>query len=269
METLEKVVLHMTRPRRQPLDEAGRRLLLEGERDEVWLDGRLLVVHTFGDARPDPASGAPRRRALLVHGWESRAAGWHVLVRRLVAEGWHVTAFDAPAHGESSGEATDVVAMGRAVLAVAAWLGTVDAVIAHSLGSPAALYAFAHGLRTGVSVHLAGPSSLIRALERAACLVQVDPHALRARFEEVIGVDAEVMELERLAAGLRHPALLLHDPLDPEVHWSESAALAEAWNGALLEAVSGVGHRRIVEDRAVIGRVMQFVGGTARPPDDI
>jgi len=259
MDAIDKVVLHMTRPRKQPLDDAGRRLLLEGERDEVWLDGRLVAVYTFGDARPHLATGAPRRRALLVHGWESRAAGWHVLVRRLVADGWHVTAFDAPAHGESGGEATDVVSMGRAVLAVADWLGSVDAVVAHSLGSAAALYAFAHGLRASVSVHLAGPSSLIRTLERTGCAVQVDPRELRARFEAETGIDAEVMELERLAAGMRYPALLLHDPLDPEVHWSESVALANAWEGAVLEPANGVGHRRIVGDSAVVERVVQFV----------
>lgn len=256
---LGQVVARMTRPRRQPLDEEGRLLLLEGVRDEVWHGGRMLVAYTFGDARPDAETGAPRRRALLLHGWESRAAGWHVLVRALVAQGWHVTAFDAPAHGESAGETTSVVAMGGAVLAVAEWLGPVDAVVAHSLGSPAALYAFAHGLRTGASVHLAGPSSLIRALDRAACAVKVDGAALRARFEALTGLDASDMELERLAAGMRHPALLLHDPLDPEVHWSESAALANAWDGAQLEAANGVGHRRIICNSAVVDRVVEFL----------
>lgn len=256
---LEQVLARMTRPRRQPLDEEGRLLLLEGVRHEVWHDGRMLVVHTFGDARPDPESGALRRRALLVHGWESRAAGWHVLVRRLVAEGWHVTAFDAPAHGESAGEATDVVAMGRALLDVGEWLGPIDAVVAHSLGSPASLHAFAHGLRTGSSVHLAGPSSLVRALDRTACAVRLDGASLRARFEALTGLDAADMELERLAAGMRHPALLLHDPLDPEVHWPESAALAKAWDGAQLEAANGVGHRKIVGDSAVVERIVGFL----------
>lgn len=248
---IEQAVARMTRPRRQPLDDAGRRLLLEGERDEVWHDGRLLAVYTFGDPRS--------RRALLVHGWESRAAGWHALVRRMVAAGWHVTVFDAPAHGESGGETTSVVGIGRAVLAVAAWLGPVDAVIAHSLGSPAALYAFAHGLLVEKSVHLAGPSSLVRALERTACALRVDSGVLRARFENTMGVDAEALELERLASGMRHSALLLHDPLDPEVHWSESAALAQAWNGAMLEAANGVGHRGIMGDSGVVERIAAFL----------
>jgi len=256
---MEQVLARMTRPRRQPLDEEGRRLLLEGMRDEVWHAGRMLVVHTFGDARPDAATGAPRRRALLVHGWESRAASWHVLARRLVAEGWHVTAIDMPGHGESAGEASNVMAMGRALLAVSGWLGPVDAVVAHSLGSPAALYAFAHGLRAGASVHLAGPSSLIRALERTACAVGVDAAVLRARFEALTGLDPAQMELERLAAGMRHPALLLHDPLDPEVHWSESAALANAWDGAQLEAVNGVGHRKIIGENGVVDRIVRFL----------
>ena len=56
---VEQVVARMTRPRRQPLDGEGRRLLLEGMRDAVWHAGRLLVVYTFGDARPDAGTGAP------------------------------------------------------------------------------------------------------------------------------------------------------------------------------------------------------------------
>ena len=108
-------------------------------------------------------------------------------------------------------------------------------------------------------MHLAGSSSLIRALERTACAVGVDAAVLRARFEALTGRDPAQMELERLAAGMRHPALLLHDPLDPDVHWSESAELAQAWDGAQLEAVNGVGHRKIVGESAVVDRIVRFL----------
>ena len=43
---------------------------------------------------------------LLVHGWEGRALDFSEFIDPLVEAGYHVVAFDGPAHGESSGKQT-------------------------------------------------------------------------------------------------------------------------------------------------------------------
>jgi pimeloyl-ACP methyl ester carboxylesterase len=65
-------------------------------------------------------------------------------------------------------------------------------------------------------------------------------------MEEHISQPITSMELRALADGLRHPALLLHDPADREVPYGESCALAKAWRGAKLVDMAGAGHRRII-----------------------
>ena len=98
-----------------------------------------------------------------------RAARWRllsaVLGRSLLAVGLGVVGFDSPAHGQSEGERTNVVDIGEAVRSVAAAVGPVDAVLAHSVGSPAALHAFTTGLEVRASVHIAGPASLLRVMQ--------------------------------------------------------------------------------------------------------
>lgn len=63
------------------------------------------------------------------------------MVGPLVSAGFKVVAFDAPAHGESSGRTTDLVESASAIAAVAAHTGPLHAVLAHSFGASMALYA--------------------------------------------------------------------------------------------------------------------------------
>jgi pimeloyl-ACP methyl ester carboxylesterase len=159
-------------------------------------------------------------------------------------------AFDAPAHGQSDGETSSVVDIGRAMLAIARAHGPFDAVVAHSVGSPAALYAFAHGLTTRASVHIAGPASLERVLIARSRLAGL-PADIQAKIAD--------MELESLARGFRHPALLLHAPDDGEIPFAESEALNRAWPGSRLVPLPGLGHRRIIGAAETIGLVTGFL----------
>ena len=85
-------------------------------------------------------------RVVLVHGWNIRGSHLLGFARPLVAAGFSVTLFDLPGHGDSGGHASSVVHAGRALRTVMTAIGDVHAVIGHSMGSAAALLAFAHGL---------------------------------------------------------------------------------------------------------------------------
>lgn len=198
----------------------------------------------------------------LLHGWQSRASHMAAFVQPLVEAGCRVVALDAPAHGASEGEVSDAVDQGRALLSAAEVLGAPAATIGHSVGSASALYAFSHGLKVQASIHLAGPSSMVRVLRRAAAAAGLD----EAKIEEVlrrmanqVGASLEVMDLEQLAAGLCHRSLILHDPDDPEMPFAESVALAQAWPGSALMPVPGVGHRRILREPGVVEASLAFL----------
>ena len=201
-------------------------------------------------------------RVVLVHGWNSRGAHLLGFARALVAAGFSATLFDLPGHGDSTGHAASVVHAGRALRTLTADIGEVHAVIGHSMGSAAALWAFAHGLQVQRSVHLAGPSSLspmVKGLAQAHGLGPADTAAFAGWVEGFIGTRIGCVDLARLQHGLRHDGLIVHDPEDRTVPIAASQALHDAWAGSQFERVSGVGHRRLLGDADVIARSVSFI----------
>ena len=215
--------------------------------------GKLLRGFVAGDGS---------KTVLLVHGWESRAAHMLGFLPELLRAGFRVAAFDGPAHGASEGEKGHVAEMGRVVLAAREAFGTVDAIIAHSAGSPASLYAMTHGLNVEASVHIAGPASFERVLQRfaAACgLHGAELIRFRGLVHEALGIDPQLLEEEEIVRGLTHAALLIHDEGDKEVPFEESRRLHARWHSSELLPVTGLGHRWIIQDRDVIKNAVAFL----------
>ncbi len=201
-------------------------------------------------------------RVVLVHGWNSRGSHLLGFARPLIEAGFSVSLFDLPGHGDSGGHACSVVHAGRALRTVMTAIGDVHAVIGHSMGSAAALLAFARGLPVRRSVHLAGPSSLtpmVKGLAAAHGLGPADAAAFAGWVEGFIGTRIHYVDLEQLRHGLRHPGLIVHDAEDRTVPVAASEALHAAWAGSRLERVTGLGHRRLLVDTDVIARSVAFV----------
>src|SRR5258708_7279843 len=89
--------------------------------------GRLQVYEW-----PGPAASAA---VLVVHVWISHAARMAEVIRALCARGLRVVAFDAPAHGRSSGTQADFPAFRQAIDAVTDTCGPFHGVQAHYLSS--------------------------------------------------------------------------------------------------------------------------------------
>ena len=192
----------------------------------------------------------------LVHGWGGRAEQLGAFVAPLVAHGIRATAVDGPAHGASAGRRSSGVEIGRALADVVAQLGPARGVIAHSLGAAAVTFALREGLHVERLVFIGAPA---------------DPFTWVERFGRRLGLSRAVMaEMRRLSEkriqarwedlplvplrGLSEPPPLLavHDREDREVPFTDGAAIAAAWPGARLLETSGLGHRRVLRDPAVV-----------------
>lgn len=239
-------------PERVPLTAAETAALAGAAEPPLRHEGLRLARWTLGTGP----------RVVLVHGWNSRGAHLLALAGALVDAGFSATLFDLPGHGDSTGHAASVVHAGRALRAVMTAAGEVHGVIGHSMGSAAALLAFAHGLTVQRSVHLAGPSSLspmVKGLAQAQGLGPADAAAFAGWVEGFIGQPIAQVDLPRLQHGLRHPGLIVHDTDDRTVPVAASQALHAAWPGSQLDTVTGLGHRRLLGDPGVIARSVAFL----------
>lgn len=199
---------------------------------------------------------------LLVHGWGGCASDMASLAAGLVRAGFRVVIFDMPAHGRSAGHRTSLPEWLRAMRAMEQALGAFDAVVGHSFGATATALALEEGLRARGAVLLAppaGPRYFIERVRSYLGLPEERVDGMVRRVTERVGRDIAFFDASRAARALTTPALILHDPDDPEVPWEHGAAIAEAWAGSRLLPRDGLGHYRILDDPHTIAAVVDFV----------
>lgn len=209
---------------------------------------------------------------LLVHGWEGRGSQLGALVEPLLAAGLSVVTFDAPGHGDSPGSRLYLTDLADAVIDVAAAAGPLHAIVAHSFGAAATLLAHERGgLDVARNVMLAPNVLLAEAFGTFAHIVGLDDDArtqLEASITEATGVP--VPSLEALVGPRDAGLLVIHDQDDREVPLVHGERLTAAWAGARLVTTTGLGHRRILRDPAVLDAVVaEVAAGLPRPSSDL
>jgi pimeloyl-ACP methyl ester carboxylesterase len=252
--------LFCTPPRHAPTARE-REALTTARPVAVRVGNRRVQAWVWGDG---PA-------VLLVHGWGGRGAQLAAFGPPLVAAGRAVVAFDAPGHGASAGRRASLLDLRDAVRAVAASVGPVHGLVAHSLGAAAATLALGDGLAVGRAVFLAPPADPVAYFRRFLGSLGLPPAthpAIETAFERRYPFRWRDLSVPALARRLATPLLVVHDRLDREVAWEDGAAIAAAWPGAELVSPSGLGHRKILREPGVIARVVAFLAEPATPAGD-
>jgi pimeloyl-ACP methyl ester carboxylesterase len=242
------------RTRRYPDWAAGQRALKKAVRETLPVDGVPVAVYRWGDG---PV-------VLFVHGWSGRGTHVAAFIRPLLQAGYRVMAVDAPGHGETPGNRTNILECARVLQAFAQQYGPVHGAITHSFGGMVLAYAMAQGLVVGRVTCIAAPARVEFLVERFARIMAMPDSVvanLKARLEQRF--DANIWELlatDLNAARLDAPALVIHDEDDSSVPWQQGRLIADAWPGAQFVTTQGLGHTRILRDPAVIERVAGFIG---------
>ncbi len=223
----------------------------DGKRFDVDSAGVKLAAWEWG-----PASGPT---VVLAHGWNGRGRQLAAIARAIAARGYRAITFDQPGHGASGGRLASIPRMAEAIADVSQATGGARVVVAHSLGAVAATYALSRGLRAETAVFIAPPVSPVRWIDhfsRIVGLPQASVPQLVKNVEARAGVPAAELDPLALAPHIAADLLIVHDEGDREVPLAAGAALADAWPGARLVVTSGLGHNRLLVDRAVIATIV-------------
>ena len=243
---------------RMPLRAADATLMRSARRDTLPARGTRLAAYRWGDGP---------HVVLLAHGWRGRASQFAALVPPLVAAGFTVVAFDAPAHGESPRRPTDIRDWIEAIRAARAQHGPLHAVIGHSFGALAALTAARDGDLTTRIATIAGAGTPQHFFDEFSRMVRLGDRAqqrFEAAFRTRLGEDAESFRPRYDAVA--HPLpdgidlLAVHDTGDRQLPMRASQELVAAHAArARLTVTEGYGHNRVLGAPETIAAILEFV----------
>lgn len=227
----------------------------------LWIEEARRHAFASGGERVSVLQVGERPFVLFVHGLGGAAADFASLLPAVLGAGHGALLLDLPAHGDSSGSLLTLPAAARAVRECARRFGPLHAAIAHSLGSAALGEALRDGVQIDRAVLLAPPRRFLDGVDAAAQAHGYDDAERAALIAELLklGVDAAALDLPRAVAGLDLPALIVHSDDDEVLPLAAGQAVAAAWRGSRFMRVSGLGHRRLLRDAAVVDAVARFV----------
>jgi pimeloyl-ACP methyl ester carboxylesterase len=250
----EMMFRYFVRPRRRLCDyrsqlPAGARRLDIAYRDQT------LTGWRWGDHGP---------AVLLVHGWEDHCGAMLALVEPLLQRGFRVVTMDAPGHGLSPAMDTHLLDTGEALAALMEQAGRFEAIIAHSYGAAATSLLLARQPHWAPDhLTLVSPMQDIRQhMAIFAGIAGLSPAAwsrLQHRVQDQLGQALDGISILSAASRFSAPGLVIHDRQDPLIPYAVSARLVERWRSAQLLATEGLGHRRTLRCRELVGRIATHI----------
>ncbi len=203
------------------------------------------------------------RAVLAVHGWAGRGTQFRKMVEPLNKAGFKLVAIDGPAHGKSDGSKTEIREFSRVISAVYQQENAC-AIIAHSFGGVASLYAISEGLQNKIQINIASPTigeEIIQTFLKALKASQDIGKRFRNYIIQKTGQPFEYFSalsiIKRIPIELN--LLLVHDLADPEVSIEHPKALRSVYPPAELLQTNGLGHNRILKDDEVIQQIVTFI----------
>lgn len=205
----------------------------------------------------------PGEAVLLVHGWEGQAGNFSDLVEKLLAKGYRVHAFDAPAHGYSSKGETSPLEFAELVGQLLQTLN-VKRCIAHSFGGVAVTYALFHHQEITLErlVLITTPDRFSERISDVADRVGVSQKVQQRLIRRLAkqNIDVSAFNVSDFVQHINvDKALILHDINDRVLPIEQSRNVHRHWPSSRLVEVEGTGHFRILRTESVLDQVLEFI----------
>ncbi|PZR25132.1 MAG: hypothetical protein DI535_19475 [Citrobacter freundii] len=205
-------------------------------------------------------------RALVIHGFKSSMINFDPYIKGLRDKGYEVLAFDAPAHGLSSGKRLNVLEYSNFIRYINDQFGPVDFFMAHSLGALALCMALAEiGVTEKNRVVLIAPATeTVTAVNQFFHFVRLKRPEVREEFDKLIihigGKPAAWFSVGRTLEHLHCPILWLHDEDDQITPLADALKIKNRdLPNIKFVITNGLGHNRIYREAAIREQVLNFL----------
>lgn len=197
---------------------------------------------------------------LLLHGWESNAGRWELLLPYLNHPSMRIIAVDAPAHGLSPGKFS--LPRYAEVVDALVKIHSPKAIVGHSLGGITAVYfAYRYASEQLEKIVLLGaPADFTPIVDNYAKLLWLGMRSRQlfsAYFKREFAFLPEEFTAREFAKRLKIPGIIAHDVLDDIVLPVEAQKIAGVWKQARLITTRGFGHS--LHDESLYAEIGDFL----------
>jgi predicted alpha/beta hydrolase family esterase len=243
------------------------------ERSLLWLgEPKSVALGASADECVPTWSWGHGPTIILAHGWEGRGAQLGAFVSPFVEAGFRVVTFDAPGHGHAAGRSSSLPQFADAIEAVSLAYGPVYGIVGHSLGCAATMLAETRMAARGLVlaeryVFIAPPAKTTTYTHLFSQMLGLDANVrdgVMRELESRYDVQFSAMEPLALAPLSAAKVLIVHDASDEIIPLEEGRALSAAWKEGQIIETTGLGHRRVLKDPAVIRSALHFMEASTK-----
>ncbi|RNC89340.1 MAG: alpha/beta hydrolase [Allomuricauda sp.] len=214
-----------------------REFLEEAKHDRITIADHEIQVYNW------EGSG---ETVLLMHGWESNSFRWRNLIKKLRENDFNILAFDAPAHGHSTGKFLHVPLYAKITRHILDQFNP-KFVVAHSVGGMTIHHV--HFLYPVSSlekiVTIGAPAEFEKFMDHYQGLLKFNNrvrNAMNHRLKEWLGYYFHEFTSMRFAEKNTKKGLIFHDEEDKQVPVEASKKVHQHWKGSQLITTRGLGH---------------------------
>jgi hypothetical protein len=205
------------------------------------------------------------KKLLILHGFESSVINFDRYIKPLTKAGFEVLAFDAPAHGRSSGKRINALLYKDFILHIQNEYGPIENFIAHSFGGLALSLANEEMKLSEDSkfVFIAPAAETTTAINTFFNFLRLDKK-IRKPFDAIItkmsgGYPSEWFSIKRMAKNIKAQVLWLQDTDDQMTPLSDvEPIINENYPNFKFIISEGLGHRRIYRDNNSHRSIIRF-----------
>lgn len=230
---------------------------------------KITVSRYAFDNRPMTLSsyrwGQSNKKILLLHGWGGSPFDFKYMIQALVAGGYEVISYDAPAHGASDGKKTNLVQWMHVLEQLLRRTGPVHAVIGHSLGGLSAALTLVHKEITVPRLILASSAvsapavfqDSLRDFHIPGEVMPILEELVRKRLHQNLHEMDLFLHINQIKAS---QILVVYDENDPIAKADQISEFVEKYPAIQSLKINGEGHFRIMKNEKVIHKVLEFLG---------
>ncbi|MEP0132419.1 MAG: alpha/beta hydrolase [Eudoraea sp.] len=253
----EKAITLFSSPRKGKVLPLQASFLKQAEDIMIEVGGKQIQTYSWAGTK---------ETVLLLHGWESNSFRWRNLISFLSEANFAIVAFDAPAHGNSSGGIFNVPLYAECTHHIVKHYKPTF-IIGHSVGGMAALYhqyVYPHNSIRKI-ITIGSPSELYELMEHYQNLLGFNNNVLSALddyFRAHFGFGIWDFSISRFVQELKIEGLLIHDIEDPITPYHNSEKVHANWTNSKLISTRGLGHSMHQDD--VNNQIIDFLKSKKR-----